>query len=59
MGVPGVIVVCTWACLCDWCSCGSVVEHCVSNAKVVCSIPRDCDCGVYMSMSGVIGGVSV
>ncbi len=22
------------------CSCGSVVEHCVSNAKVVGSIPR-------------------
>ncbi len=23
------------------CSCGSVVEHCVSSAKVVCSIPRE------------------
>ncbi len=23
------------------CSCGSVVEHCVSNAKVVGSIPRE------------------
>ncbi len=25
----------------DMCSCGSVVEHCVSSAKVVGSIPRE------------------
>ncbi len=25
----------------DVCSCGSVVEHCVSSAKVVGSIPRE------------------